>query len=200
MTSDSERLSTAIQLTDGAMAMDGGSLVLHAVDQDGARVELFLDWSIRSHQEGKTQFYANGQPVPRGSPEEARWLSLIGGAVPKPSNSRPTPEEKGRAGKTVILAEDAAGYFNAIEKGPASALAHLANRFVSLISSQAYKEARAPAPPQAPEDRVESLLREGKTMAAIQAFREAHPHIGLEAASRAVKAMAAEMEEATLRR
>ncbi|MDI1447931.1 hypothetical protein [Polyangium sp. 6x1] len=158
MASESERLPTTLRITNGAMAMDGGSLTLHAVDQDGARVELFLDWSIRSHQEGKTQFYANGQPVPRGAPEEARWLSLIGGSVPKPHTTRPTSEESGRSSKGVILAEDAAGYFNAIEQGPASALAHLASRLVSLVSSQAYQKARAPVSPQAPQDRARSSL------------------------------------------
>ncbi|MDC0749281.1 hypothetical protein [Polyangium mundeleinium] len=199
MTSEAERLPTELRLLHGAMALDGGSLSLHAVDQDEARVELFLDWAIQSQREGTTQFYANDRLVPRGSPEEARWLSLLRGAVPEPRNARPASEDGSSFSPGVILADDAAAYWNAIEQGPASALAHLATRFVTLISSPAYQEGRTPVPPQAPQNRVRSLVTEGKRMEAIKAYRDAHPDIGIVAASSAVKALGAEMEQAMRR-
>ncbi|TKD01181.1 hypothetical protein E8A74_31775 [Polyangium fumosum] len=197
--SEAERWPTELRLLNGAMVMDGGSLVLHAVDQDDARVEFSLDWSIQSQREGTTQFYVNGRLVPRGSPEEARWLSLLGGAVPKPRNPRPASKDGASSSDGVIVAEDAAAYWNAIEQGPASALVHLATRFVTLISSSAYQEGCAPVPPQAPQNRVRSLVMEGKRMEAIKAYREAHPDVGIVAAGSAVKALGAEMEQAMRR-
>lgn len=191
-------LPTELTLTNCAMAMDGGSLLLRALDQSGVEVELYLDWSVRRQMEKTTQLFANSRLVPRGSPEEARWLALVGRAAIQRPSAPSTPAGTTISRNCVVLADDAAEYISAIEQGPEVAISCLATRFISLVSSAAYQEGHAPSePPSPPPDRVRSLVMEGKTVEAIKVHREAHPEVGLMEASRTVKALVAEIEAAS---
>lgn len=75
------RRVTALTLTDGSVAADGGSISLQALNQDGARVDLYLDWSITSQTDGTAQFFVNGKAIPKRSMEEVTWLDLLRAAT-----------------------------------------------------------------------------------------------------------------------
>jgi hypothetical protein len=188
-----DKLPVELTLTGCAMAMDGGSIGLQGIDQAGAEVRLYLDWSIDSQREGTTQLYANEMPVPRGSREESRWLALVRGAAVQ---AAPCPESAHGASiskRRMSVAEDAAAYLEAVDEGPEAAITCLAARLVSLVSSAVYQDAHPPPPPSASVDRVRLLLSEGKRMEAIKAYREEHPDVGIAAARVAVEALAKEM-------
>lgn len=192
-------LPSDLTLTDGAMAMDGGSIHLQGIDQSGERVDLYLDRSIGSQRAGTTQLYVNAAPVARGSQQESLWLELVRRASvrnkPAPEDAHGTSISENR----IVLAEDAAAYFQAIDQGPEAAIACLAAHLVSLVSSVAYRGAHAPTPSPLPVDPVMSLLAEGKKTEAIKAYREAHPDVGMLAARLAVEALAEEMRIAAQR-
>lgn len=188
-------LPTELTLTGCAMAMDGGSIVLRGVDRAGVEVSLYLDWSIRSQREGTTQLYANEIPVPRGSQEESRWLTLVRGAAVRVTPDRERAHGDSVSPNRIVLAEDAAAYLDAIDQGPEAALTHLASRLVSLVSSAAYQDDRPPPPSSPPVDRVRLLVSEGRRMEAIKAYREEHPDVGIAAARVAVEALAEKMAQ-----
>lgn len=188
-------LPTRLELEEGAMAMDGGSLALEALDQAGRRVDLRLDWSIRALREGTAQLYVDDVPVPRASPEEAAWLALVRDAGLKTSSESPTAGSTPISAKCVVLADDVAGYFDAIERGPEAAVSWLAARLVALVSSATYREGRAAPELPAPEENIRSLVMQGEMVKAIVAYRQAHPDVGVMAARAMVKALATESEE-----
>jgi hypothetical protein len=72
-----QQQASMLTITMGAVAADGGSISLQAVDQQGATISFYLQWSIMSQQDGTAQFYVNSKAIPKGSKEEATWLSLV---------------------------------------------------------------------------------------------------------------------------
>ncbi|APR80629.1 Hypothetical protein A7982_05976 [Minicystis rosea] len=176
------------------MAMDGGSLALRAIDESGSEVWLSLDWSIDSYRRGTTQFYVNKKIIPRDSAEEDAWLTRV-----REATIRSPPPRRGRAEhpiseNRIVVGDDIAEYFHAIDDGPEAAIAHTAARFVSLICSEAYRRGRAPTDRPPPPDPIRSLVMEGKIVEAIKAYRAAHPEIGLAAAKVAINVMAGELK------
>ena len=189
------QLPRELTLADGAMAMDGGSLGLRAVDEAGEQVSYRLDWSIRAHREDTTQFYVNEKPIPRGSPEEAAWLALLrSAAIHRPSAS-PTPPGTRISENRVVLSDDIVDYFEAIKRGPETAILWLARQFVAKVSSATYQEGNTLREPPPPPDDIRSLVMTGKTVEAIRAYRLAHPDVGMMAARAAVHMLVSEATE-----
>ena len=66
-----------VTVTDGGLFLDGGSIRLTAIDDDGVCHQLFLDLSFISRDRHYVQFYRNGVVVLKHSDEETRWLNLL---------------------------------------------------------------------------------------------------------------------------
>jgi len=54
-------------MTKDAMAMDGGSIFLMAVDSSGAAFNLSLDWSLSAQDNRSASLSANGVVVAKGT-------------------------------------------------------------------------------------------------------------------------------------
>jgi hypothetical protein len=69
-----------ITFTNCAYATDGGSLSLFGTE-DGSEVALFLDRSVARQLSRSIQLFVNGEPILRGSPEEAAILQQLRNAT-----------------------------------------------------------------------------------------------------------------------
>lgn len=178
----------AIVLISGAMAMDGGSIRLRG--RSHARtIEFSLDWSIASQRSGRTQFSVDGEPVPRTSDDETRWLRLLEIAdcaveLPRAHAGRLSPQAN-------AIGDDIARYVAAIKRGPDDALRELARRLVELVRSSAYQ---TPSPHTSsssePTEEVRALLEDGKRLEAARAYRRFYPDVTLAEALEAVDVLA----------
>lgn len=66
--------------TNCAAASDGGSLFLLCVDPEQSEYGFHLNWSFEAQAKGTMQLSVNNATVPKGSPEEKEWLSLLANA------------------------------------------------------------------------------------------------------------------------
>jgi hypothetical protein len=179
-----------LAIHNGAMAMDGGSIHLHAIEEHGLPLVVELDWSIDSHACCMTQLYVDDVAAPKRSDEEARWLDALRGCEIAGADEKPVRSGKVLSETRILLAEDDAtqAYFTAIEQGPGAALRALVKHLVSNVESEAYA---APSTISA-DDRVRELLRQGERHDAIRVYRAAHPELSLAAAVAAVDALGVE--------
>jgi len=66
-----------ITIKNGALAMDGGSIALEALDAAHRTLRIRLDWSIAAQRAGTTCLAIDQAKVARGSLEEARWIEVL---------------------------------------------------------------------------------------------------------------------------
>jgi hypothetical protein len=71
------KVPACITVTDSGLFLDGGSIRLTAIDNDGVSHQLFLDLSFISRDRHYVQFYRNGVVVLKHSDEETHWLNLL---------------------------------------------------------------------------------------------------------------------------
>ena len=185
-------------VTDGAMAMDGGSIVLRTLDSPGVEATLHLDWSFRSQTDGTAQFYADGNAIPRGSGVEANYLTQLQSAIILPGFAATPESDSSLSERRLTLGNDVTDYIGAIDKGSASALAWLTDRLVSIVSSAAYRTCRPEiAPPMAPptmKEQIRDLLSRGRKTDAIRLQRKLCPEVGIMDAKATVEAIQAESD------
>lgn len=163
-------------ITDGAMAMDGGSIFLSGVDADGSPLAVALDWSIESRRLGTCALRVNECIIPVDSTEEARWLAVLSEATCQPRAPHGEPE----VAPTIALGADLAAFLSERDRGPAEGLAALARQLIAIVKSEAYRHQRPPPPPPAPlEARVSALLLEGKAFDALRLYRREKPELSL---------------------
>lgn len=176
----------ALVVSDGAMAMDGGSIFLQCL-ADGKEIVVLLDWSIESCRRGTPQLFVDGNAVPRGSALEGAWLSLL---------KRAEVLSKTRAGRgpkvgaaVAILGDDIAEYLSA-----ADGLAHLVAQLIAHVRSPDYQLASgSPSPLHAPRDPLEEVRRlsqSGNRVEAVRAYRALYRSISLADAMAAVDDLA----------
>ena len=130
---------TNLTIVNGAMAMDGGSIFLEAIDQTGNPVHLNLHWSIAAQQSHSGQLSANGVAVSKGSEEEQQWLDRIRAATIHYGEDSAVQEADRISQRRAVLGKDIQDYFTAIDEGPSEALRSLVNRLVSIVLSEAYR-------------------------------------------------------------
>ena len=93
-----------LTITDGAMAMDGGSISLRGKDQSGNIKEISLDWSLEAQVNNTAKLIFNKMTLEKRSLEEEKLLHALKNAEIQSSEAL----ERGTSTPTkrVALGED----------------------------------------------------------------------------------------------
>jgi hypothetical protein len=127
-----------LTINNGAMAMDGGSICLEAVDASGQPWRVSLDWSIAAQRAGNTSLSINGTKLQAGGAEEADWIEILCCAdIAGAEDCAPSPPP---AQKRIVLAPDAKVYLDAIDKRPHSALLALRDDLLEKLQSPQHRQ------------------------------------------------------------
>lgn len=59
-----------IKITESTVSADGGAIFLYGKDEFGSDIEIFLDWSKESLENGKAQLYLNDEKIAKKSDDE----------------------------------------------------------------------------------------------------------------------------------
>ena len=132
------KIPEKLTITDGAMAMDGGSIVLRGKDSNGNDVHIELDWSLDAQVNGTTKLSLNNTPLEKRSCEEEKFLEVLGNAVIQRSEGQDSSDSASFQG--AALGEDINQYLNAMAEGPTAALKNLIERLISTVMSERYYE------------------------------------------------------------
>jgi hypothetical protein len=125
-----------LTISDGAMAMDGGSIALSGKDPSGKIWEVLLDWSIDGQINGTTALKLNQIPLEKRSAAEEHLLNVLRKARIEPFET-PAPENPS-ATQRAALGPDINQYMRAIEAGPEAALQKLIDQLIANVMSDVY--------------------------------------------------------------
>src|SRR6185369_12053772 len=127
-------MNTPSKLTikNGALAMDGGSVFLEAVDDLGQRRSILLDWSIAAQKEKRTSLRIDDRQLAKRSPEEDAWISVIAAAEVAPPVTARVEGEK-ISSKRLVLAKDAKAVLEAGERSPLDGICALRDSLLEKI-------------------------------------------------------------------
>lgn len=131
----------SIVIEQGALCMDGGSIILEGRDPAGEKVSIDLDWSLEAQENGTAELNFNGRAVPKRSPEEEQVLELLRNAVIEPSEDE---EEGGErlSEKRLVRGWDIEEFVDAIDGGSVAALSVLVRQVIDKVSSEVYMSGR----------------------------------------------------------
>ena len=186
-------LPNGLVVTNGAMAMDGGSIGLECLG-DGRTISIALDWSMSSRRRGASQLLVGGHAVPRGTPIEASWLALLEHA--ELEHHTGFVGQSGVGSRTAALSSDITEYFASIQQSPRAALARLVSELVSHVRSAEYQSSPGAGPPQDPLADVRKLLLNGQRSNAIRAYRTLYSTMSLAEAISAIDKLISHDEKA----
>ena len=136
------KIPEKLTILDGAMAMDGGSIILMGKDPHGNAIQINLDWSIDAQVNGTTKLSLNNIPFEKKSPEEKKLLEVLENAEIQKSEG----QDSGDSGpfQGAALGEDINQYLNAMAEGPTAALRNLIDRLISNVMSELHCGPGAP--------------------------------------------------------
>jgi hypothetical protein len=175
-----------LTIMNGAMAMDGGSIALEAIDERGKLVRLLLDWSIAAQKNGTTHIRVDEQRIELGTEEERHWLMLLQEASIHGENDPPEHHERQSARPGVFGSPDIKEYFEAIDNGVYHALRFLVIRFVMLALSDRLVD---PQDIETAKDKARALLAAGDRIGAMKILRKADPTMTLKAAQQTLESI-----------
>ena len=124
----------SLTITDGALAMDGGSVFLDAVDNLGHRRCILLGWSISAQRTGQTSLRIDDRQLAKCSPEEEAWVRLVASAVIAPRSDAHPGSEK-ISSKRLVLANDVQKVLEAGEQSPLAGLTAIRDSLIEKIRS-----------------------------------------------------------------
>lgn len=182
-------MPTRLTIINGAVASDGGSIDLEAIDEQGKAISLFLDWSIAAQQNGTTHIRIAENRIEKGTEEECLWLTLLQEASIHGEND---PQEHNRVQTTVsgiILPPDIRNHFEALRIDDAYELRFLVIRFVMLALSERFVD---PQGAEAIRDKVRSLLAAGDRIGAMKLLRDSDPTMTLKTAQQTIESISSE--------
>jgi hypothetical protein len=122
-----------LTISDGALAMDGGSVFLDASDDLGQRRHILLDWSLAAQRDRRTCLRVDEDRLPVGGSEERAWIEAIASAAIAPTHASSDAEKIGS--HRLVLASDAKAVFEVGARGPAAGLAALRDSLLEKICS-----------------------------------------------------------------
>lgn len=131
----------SLVVVNGALAMDGGSVFLEALDEHSRLRTIMLDWSITAKREGKTALLIDERLVAKQTAEEDTWVAAIASAAIRAASTFAGGEAI--SASRVILASDAAAILAAGETGANAGLAALRDSLVAKIRSTVHNQKRA---------------------------------------------------------
>jgi hypothetical protein len=134
-----------LTISDGAMAMDGGSVSLRATDAAGRTLRILLEWSIAAQEAGATLLTIDDVGVRPGSEDERQWIEDLRSAHIEGEDGPPVTSPPPRR---IVLARDVKAYLEAIDKGPHSALSALRDDLLQKLESPQHR--RRTEPPNEP--------------------------------------------------
>jgi hypothetical protein len=177
------------------MALDGGSIFFEVVSPSDQPFTLYLEWSVDAQATGKTQFSVDRKPIPKGSSEEAAWLTLLRNAAVPPKSSLLKPASQTSA-RILLVPQGDAAYFEAMDRSPSEALRVLIGLFIDRVTSHDYQDWTPPLQPPSTDEVVRALLAEGRRIDAMRAYRHAHPNLSPTEAKLAVEWIAGQANSA----
>ena len=140
-----------LTISEGAMAMDGGSIVLSGQDPSGKIWHVLLDWSLDDQVNGTTALRLNQMPLEKRSVAEKHLLNVLRKARIEPIET--SPAENHSATRRVALGQDINQYMQAIEAGPEVALQKLIDQLIANVMSDAYAKTPLPQAKAIPSQR-----------------------------------------------
>jgi hypothetical protein len=141
-----------LTISNGAMCMDGGSVYLEATDATGRLLRISLDWSMVAQQAGTTFLTINDVKIRPGSEEEAECIEALRSAQIVGADETLTVPSS--FPKRTVFAADAKVYFEALDRGPRSALSVLRDDLLQKVQTPLHKrEAGSTAAPSSGESR-----------------------------------------------
>ena len=130
-------LNSFVQVVNGAMGMDGGSIALHLLDENGEKHRLLLTQRAQPARPGAEEkpgrLYLDGVLVGIRSSIEASLVEFLRTAPIAQSNAGPPP-----AKNRLVAGKDLNDYFSAIGRGPDAGLRYLIDCVVSFVRSESY--------------------------------------------------------------
>ena len=70
-----------LQIANGAIASDGGSVYLEAIAVDATRIRILLDWSIAAQKQHATRLMIDDRAIEKHGEEESEWIVSIASAA-----------------------------------------------------------------------------------------------------------------------
>jgi len=74
-------IPSSLTIITGALAPDGGSVFLEALDDQSHRRTIMLDWSLAAQEFSATTLDVDGITVAKRTVEEAAWIEIIASAT-----------------------------------------------------------------------------------------------------------------------
>lgn len=175
-----------LRIINGAMALDGGSIILEGIDIDGKEINFYLDWSIESGIKGTYQFSVNDVPIEKLSPEQDDWINRLKQAEIIVKNKKIIEAPGKRLISTNDLYDYILSYFDiSIDNFPKQPLQHLVNNLIDKVTSEQYT--------YVPKTIKGSML-EGNKLEAIRLYRSEHPSSTMQEAKAAVEDIMSQMD------
>lgn len=124
----------SLTIVDGALAMDGGSIFLKAIDDGRRQHTIFLNWAIAAQKEGGTSLWVDDQPLTKQSHGEGEWVRAIASAQIVPAEA-PYPSGERISANPLMLAKDAEAVLTAGERSVVDGLTALRDSLLQKVRS-----------------------------------------------------------------
>lgn len=125
-----------ITITDGAFALDGGSISIQCNDENNENVRIRLNWSIKAQRSGEGQLFINDIAVPKRSNNESYILELLENA--KYYNNSLQAYELHISTNRIIIGEDINKIMKGMDEGPISYLKSIVKHLLLNVRSDKY--------------------------------------------------------------
>lgn len=125
-----------ITITNGAFALDGGSISILCNDESGKNVRIHLNWSIKAQMSGEGQLYFNDIAVQKRSFEESYVLDLLKNA--NYEDKSPKTDETQISAKRIIIGEDIKRIMDGMDEGPIPFLKSIVKQLLFSVRSDKY--------------------------------------------------------------
>lgn len=125
-----------ITITNGAFALDGGSISIFGNDENGKTIHIHLGWSINAQMSGEGQLYFNDIAVPKRSYEESYVLSLLENV--NYEDKSPKKDEPQISSKRIIIGEDIKRIMDGMDEGPIPFMKSIVKQLLFNVRSDKY--------------------------------------------------------------
>jgi hypothetical protein len=133
-------ITGALTILNCAMAMDGGSKALMAMDDTGQEIRFYIPQHVIQENFSRNnipgRLHVNNKPIEVRSDEENEIVRLLKEAKIKFTSPSKKPDLE--SANRIIIGDDIKDYFSAVEKGPDHALAFMVKEIIDFVSSEEY--------------------------------------------------------------